>query len=88
MFTKGMMKLNRHNLQAYDISENVLSTYGFEDGGISCGNTDNINTPRVVNPLSISDYELLLNMFSPLENDRNFGIDLYENVLAFVSGCN
>ena len=84
LFTAGILRLQRSNLTALDFSHLVNEYYGTEEEGFMANEHEGVPIPR--SRVHLSEEQMAqLQLQHPLTDDGNHGIDLYQNVLQFIS---
>ena len=85
LFTSGALQLQRSGLTALDFFDNIESEYGFED---ECLATDEDNSTVIIPEcrfaLEQDHTTTLLHTINPLTASDNYGIELYQQTLAFI----
>ena len=85
LFTTGALLLQHSGLAALDFFENVEEEYGIDMEGPIPSQGRSIVVPEVPIRLSSENFALLQQAVNPLAPSDEFGIDLYEQVLQFMS---
>lgn len=90
LYTAGCLLLQNSDIEALDFDNAVDENYGIDIGGTH-HQTDHLNAVVVPeNRIRFSDTDTreLKSTINPLAPSDNFGIDLYESTLHFISGLN
>ena len=77
--------MQHSGLAALDFFENVEEEYGIDMEGPIPSQRRSIVVPEVPIRLSSENFALLQQAVNPLAPSEEFGIDLYEQVLQFMS---
>ena len=85
LFTTGALLLQHSGLAALDFFENVEEECGIDMEGPIPSQGRSIVVPEVPIRLSSENFALLQQAVNPLAPSDEFGIDLYEQVLQFMS---
>ncbi len=85
LFTAGALLLQHSGLAALDFFENVEEEYGIDMEGPVPSQGRSIVVPEVPIRLSSENFAHLQQAVNPLASSDEFGIDLYEQVLQFMS---
>ena len=84
LFTAGVLRLQHSNLTALDFSHLVDEHYGTEEEGFMANEHEGVPIP--CSRVHLSEEQMAqLQLQHPLTDDGNHGIDLYRNVLQFIS---
>ena len=84
LFTAGCLLLQNSHIPALDYFHTVDETYGIDpDGPVLL--SEGISVPRTNLPFSAEDIALLEEHIDPHSVTDNYGIDLYEQTLQFIS---
>ena len=84
LFTASALLLQHSGLATLYFFEDVDDTYGIDVDGPISSQEDSTVVPEVSIRLNSQDFATLQQMFNPLANSDDFGIDLYEQVLQFM----
>uniref|UniRef100_A0A1X7VTM6 Integrase catalytic domain-containing protein n=1 Tax=Amphimedon queenslandica TaxID=400682 RepID=A0A1X7VTM6_AMPQE len=84
LFTSGMLLLRHTRRAAMDFFEEVDETYGIEEDQPGVPQEETVTIPRINFQLSPNDTLHLQQLIDPLQQSQNYGIDLYEQVVAFI----
>lgn len=86
LFTAGMLLLQHSQLTAMDFFTPVDDFYGIdEDGPEPDDEASSVVVPQLNFQINAHNLCQLRNTVNPLAVSENFGIDLYENVIRFIS---
>ena len=89
LFTAGVLRLQRSGLVAVDFLEDISNNYGIDEEGLSTSTSLNDYSGVEVPEGGFSlDSEQLTNMqqtVDPLQDSNNYGIDVYEEALLFLT---
>lgn len=87
LFTAGLLLLQNSQLSAMDFFEDVDETYGIDpQGPISvASDTSGIEIPQNTIRFSEQDIYILKQTIDPCAPSDNYGIDLYEHTLQYIS---
>lgn len=87
LFTAGLLLLQNSQLSAMDFFEDVDETYGIDpQGPISvASDTSGIEIPQNTLRFSEQDIYILKQTIDPCAPSDNYGIDLYEHTLQYIS---
>ena len=85
LFTAGALLLQHSGLAALDFFNDVDDSYGIDIDGPLCRQEGNIVVPEVAVTLSSENFIRLRQAVDPLATSDEFGIDLFEQVLQFMS---
>jgi hypothetical protein len=91
LWTYGLQKIScSSSLIANEVfeilDENELDEYGIDwDGPSNFISEDDINIPETNSPLGSSDMDELNSFIQPLSHSNEYGIDLYQKTLQFIS---
>ena len=90
LFTAGALLLQNSQLSAFDFFQNVNEQYGIDpDGPVPSHDEDcNVTIPGISLKFSDSDMLLLKQTIDPCTTSENYGLDLYEQTLSFISMLN
>ncbi len=88
LFTAGALRLQRSQLIAVDFFDQVDEDYGIdEDGsGPTPDDSEGVSIPRSAVQLSDEEMDELQQAVDPLSDDGNYGINLYQQVVAIIFG--
>ena len=67
-----------------DFYEQVSENYGIDEEGLGALDDEGVSIPRSTISLSEEQISQLHQQINPTTDDRNFGIDLYQDVVAFL----
>lgn len=84
LFTIGMLQLRQSNHTALDFYEQVNENYGIDEEGMGTRDDEGVSIPHSTISLSEEQSSQLHQQINPMTDDRNFGIDLYQEVVAFL----
>ncbi|MCG8625591.1 MAG: hypothetical protein MJE68_26775 [Proteobacteria bacterium] len=86
LFVQGCLHLHLSGLTAMDIFEQVGESYGIDPDEITPSGTEveGVNVPELRIHISQDDFTDLQHQFNPLSASDNYGIDMYEGVIAFL----
>ena len=84
LFVQGFLTLQRSGLVALDFAEQVDESYGVEEDGL-VGDESQVNVPESLFELHHQHYERLCLQINPLSSSENYGIEIYEQTLQFIS---
>lgn len=84
LFTSVMLLLRHTRRAAMDFFEEVDETYGIEEDQPGVPEEETVTIPRINFQLSPNDTLHLQQLIDPLQQSQNYGIDLYEQVVAFI----
>ena len=85
LFTAGALLLQHSGLAALDFFKDVDDTYGTDIDGSISSPEGSVVVPEVSNCLNSENFTRLQQTVNPLTASDDFGIDLYEEVLQFMS---
>ena len=87
LFTAGVLRLQRSGLVAMDFLENVGEDYGTDEDGLPPSSDDHsgVEVPEVGLSVESEQYRHLQQVVDPLKESNNYGIDLYEETLLFLT---
>ena len=87
LFTAGVLRLQRSGLVALDFLERVGDGYGTDEYGLSPSSEDQtgVEVPEVGFSLDSEHYTNLQQLVDPLKESNNYGIDVYEEALQFIT---
>ena len=86
LFTAGLFLLQHAQLTAMDFFEEVNESYGLDnDGPLSLDEEATLAVPHLNFELQSGDLEHLRQTVDPLARSDNFGIELYEQTVHFIS---
>ena len=86
LFTEGALMLQRSGLTALDFFSRVDENYGYEEEGIAVPEDTGVEVPIVQFQLLDEHYAELQEAVNPLQRSDNYGLDLYENTISFITG--
>ena len=86
LFTAGALQLQRRGLHALDFFEDVDEMYGVseEDEDVYVPDDYTVHVPSNRSELSEEHLSQLRHIVNPVVDSSNFGIELYQQALAFV----
>ena len=86
LFVQGCLRLQLSGLTAMDIFEQVGESYGIDPDEITPSGTEveGVNVPELRIHISPDDFTDLQHQFNPLSSSDNYGIEIYEGVIAFL----
>lgn len=85
LFTSGMLLLQHSNLEALDFFSHVDTDFGIdEDGPVASDDSASIEIPANTYQIDQASLTSLQQTVIPLGASDNYGIDLYEQTLAFI----
>lgn len=84
LFVSGMILLRHTRKVAIDFFNNVNDSYGIDEDEPEPIQDGNIIVPRVNFTLSPHTMQHLQTLVDPLQASESYGIDLYEQTLAFI----
>jgi hypothetical protein len=86
LFTEGLLQLRYSGHTALDFFDDVDDLYGFEEEGISTNDDEEGANFEPCNfMLSFEHYQQLTQLVNPLQESENYGIELYEETVDFVT---
>ena len=87
LFTAGVLRLQRSGLVALDFLERVEENYGTGEDGLPPSSEDysGVEVPEVGLSLDSEQYMDLRQLVDPLKESNNYGIDVYEETLHFLT---
>ena len=87
LFTAGALLLQNSQLDALDFFENVDADYGIDpDGPVPSGGEENgVIVPDTSLRFSDGDLETLHHNIDPCSTSENYGMDLYEQTLQYIT---
>ena len=85
LFTAGALLLQHSGLAALDFFDDVDDTYGLDMDAPVPAQEEHVVVPEVAITLNSENLSRLKRTVDPLRSSDEFGIDLYEQVLQFVS---
>ena len=84
LFTTGMLALHQSNhTAALDFYEHIDKNYGIDEEGMG-EEDEGVSIPCSTISLSEEQNSQLHHQINPMADDRNFGIDLYQQVVIFL----
>ena len=86
LFTAGCLLLQNSHIPALDFFHSIEETYGIDPDGPVPLNEESITVPQTRLRFSDADIHLLKQYVDPCSASPNYGIDLYERTLEFISG--
>ena len=84
LFVSGMILLQYSQQSALDFFNDVDDMYGVDDDGPQPMPHEEVAVPRVNFQLSPRNTQLLQTLINPLQVSQSYGIDVYEQTLAFI----
>lgn len=87
LFTAGVLRLQRSGLVAVDFLEDVGEDYGIDEDGLPPSTEDHSGVEVPEGGLSLESQQLtnLQQVVDPLRESNNYGIDIYEETLHFLT---
>ena len=85
LFTAGCLLLQNSQLPALDFFHSVDETYGIDTDGPLSLSEGSVSVPQSSLRFSDTDIHLLKQNIDPCGVSDNYGIDLYEQTLHFIS---
>ena len=85
LFTEGALSLQRSGLTAVDFFHHIEADYGAEIGLSVADNEGGVTVPECQFSLQDEHYSLLQQQVLPLASSDNYGIELYQETLQFIS---
>ena len=87
LFTAGLLLLQNSNLSAMDFFEDVNESYGIDpQGPVSvASDRSGVEIPQNTLHFSERDIYMLKQTVDPCAASDNYGIDLYEQTLEYIS---
>lgn len=85
LFTAGALLLQHSNLIALDFFDDVDDSYGIDSTSVSHEENGVVYVPEVAVQLSRENLSRLQQLVDPLESSEEYGIDLYEKVIQFLT---
>lgn len=85
LFTAGALLLQNSQLSALDNFEDVDEEYGIDPDGPIASQDGSISVPESTLNFSDSDVSALQQNINPYAPSENYGMDLFEQSLAFIS---
>ena len=85
LFTAGCLLLQNSQIPALDFFHSFDDTYGIDPDGPIPISQESISVPQSTLRFSDADMQLLKHRIDPLGVSDNYGIDLYEQTLDFIS---
>ncbi len=84
LFTEGALRLQQSGLQALDFFQNVDADYGGVDVPLVT-DANRVQVPQNNVLLTEDEYSRLSQAIDPLSQSPNYGIDLYEQAVQFIT---
>ena len=84
LFVQGYLSLQRSGLVALDFAEQVDTNYGIEEHGLATLESQ-VEVPQSLLTVPESALEQLRQQVNPLRSSDNYGIELYEEALRFIT---
>ena len=81
----GALLLQHSGLDALDFFDDVTESYGLDVDGPVSSNEGNVVVPQVAVSLDSGSFSRLKQAINPLASSDDFGIDIFEDVLQFMS---
>lgn len=89
LFTAGAILLQNSNLEGLDFFQDVDHSYGSDpDGPIPAIDGTHVQVPQSTLRFSDSDIADLQRVVDPCATSGNYGMDLYQSTLQFISNLN
>ena len=92
LFTAGALLLKNSQLSALDFFHQVDPDYGVDPDGplpVSDDDVEGVSVPETSLRLSDADMTIIRqNIVDPFGHSDNYGVDLYEQTVAFISTSN
>ena len=87
LFVEGTLRLRDSGSAAVDFFDTVDTAYGVEELGFAMDDDDTggVEVPQVNFSLEDEHFLQLQDQLNPLQSSDNFGIELYEDTVSFVS---
>lgn len=85
LFTAGLLLLQNSQLVALDFFESVDDEYGIDPEGPVSSHESSVSVPESSLHFSDNDISTLQVNVDPFAASENYGIDLFERTLAFIS---
>ena len=85
LFTAGALLLQHSGLDALDFFDDVTESYGVDVDGPVSSNEGNVVVPQLGVSLDSESFSRLKQAINPLASSDDFGIDIFEDVLQFMS---
>ena len=87
LFTAGVLRLQRSGLVAMDFLEDVGDDYGIDEDGLPSSTEDHSGVEVPEGGVSLESQQLadLQQVVDPLRESNNYGIDIYEETLHFLT---
>lgn len=82
LFVSGTLRLRHSGMTAVDFFETVDEAYGVEDGLAA---EDDIILPQLSFHFADEHLQQLRDSINPTANSNNYGIELYQQTLAFIN---
>lgn len=85
LFTAGCLILQNSGIDALDFGDTVGENYGIDPDSNIATDEHAIEVPQNTIGFSATDIQALKQAINPLDVSENYGIDLYEETLHFIS---
>lgn len=85
LFTAGALRLQRSGMAAVDFFDDISDDYGADEQGLATEDSEGVTVPAIDVNISEENLRLLQQQINPLHDDGNYGINIYEETLAFIS---
>ena len=85
LFTAGVLRLQRSGMAAVDFFDNISDNFGADEQGLATDDSEGVTVPAIDINISEENLRLLQRQINPLHDDGNYGINIYEETLAFIS---
>ena len=87
IYTEGALQLRQSGRSGLDFFDSVNTSYGVDEQGLTTNDDDDegIEVPRCNFVLTDDHFEELQQTVHPLQNSDNYGIELYEQTVRFLS---
>lgn len=85
LFTEGALQLQHSGRAGVDFFDVVDDMYGVDEEGIAVQDDEGVHVPQCSFSLEDAHFEQLQQRVSPLTSSDNYGIELYEHTLDFLT---
>lgn len=88
LYTEGALRLRHSGLVALDFFDTTDENYGVEEGGLSVDSDDDeegVEVPRCGFTLLDVHFRQLCHIVDPLQSSENYGIDLFQQTVGFIT---
>jgi hypothetical protein len=86
LFTSGILMQSNFQVEAFDFDENVNDLYGIDHDGPLVSDVDNeVHIPQSSLRFFTRDIATLRGVVNPLSPSDNYGIDLYEQTVQYIT---